>query len=720
MKCTKCGTELRQVVRGINVAYPHVCKAFKNPAADILNVGGVGADWAPPVYGEYYARSIPIYSAIKIRADNVVRPPLVVYRQDADGEKTPVEETHPAQMLLSKVNSWWTRGDLWRATSTYLDLWGSAYWLLNKTSPSSPPTEIWPMRPDRMKILTDPNKYIVGFEYDHNHIKKRFRPDEIMWFRYFNPLEEFGGMSPVAPVRLSVDMGIEAYNHNRRIFQNGMLWGNIALVSKDGSLTPEQRKEIQEDIDKRYSTTKNSHRPLILGQLDPKNLGMTNKDMEFVESLKRTISDVSMVYGVPESMLGGMKDTTFANMDAAERMFWRNTMVSLLMFLQEEINEMLMPQFGDASLICKFDLSKIEALQEDKDAESVRNERDVRAGIRTINEVRADLGLEPVPWGDEPPVLGSAFGQQQEMGAPTDEDMEPRAYRKYKKDWSDHALGSIAELHARALNRNEKSFLTLQHTLFEEQKQDVLKRIASRDRKAMPEFNIKDWVRRFTEKGRPFYVAALEQSAQQQASAFKLGITFNPATEAVKNWLSDRTSFWAQRVNEETSRLLMQEMEDGYANGESIKQLQARVEKVFKFSDTIRSEMIARTEIQAATNNGAYQAYKQSGVVESKMWLATLDGRTRDAHAAVHRQVVPLEADFEVGGEMVAHPGAGSAANVINCRCTLVPIISTAKMLKALSPAPAIVQPKTKTTRKQIIRDKDGTPSEIVETHTDA
>ena len=105
---------------------------------------GVGQSWMPLSYGEYYPRSSFVYSAIKVRQDAVVRVPLKVYRHGGSrlqplavrGELPPhqrngvepVDLDHPLRRLLDSPNPFWTRGDLWRATETYLGLWGSAYW----------------------------------------------------------------------------------------------------------------------------------------------------------------------------------------------------------------------------------------------------------------------------------------------------------------------------------------------------------------------------------------------------------------------------------------------------------------------------------------------------------------------------------------------------------------------------------------------------------------
>ena len=76
----------------------------------------------------------------------------------------------------------------------------------------------------------------------------------------------------------------------------------------------------------------------------------------------------------------------------------------------------------------------------------------------------------------------------------------------------------------------------------------------------------------------------------------------------------------------------MEEIVEAQRLGEGIKEIQIRIEKVFDFNDAVRSERIARTEIQAVSNRGALEIYNQSKVVKAKRWIATLDERTREPH----------------------------------------------------------------------------------------
>ena len=189
-------------------APPSRLKAGGPAVADVDGfsvLSGAGGGWNRAEYGEYYATSTPVYSAIRVRADALSRPPVVVYRRSADGQRLPVGPEHPAQQLLERVNRWYTRADLWRATEIYLNLWGAAYWMLDRDAAGN--RELWPLRPDRMSIIPDRDEYIRGFVYHGRSRMVALTPDEVVWFRYFNPLEEYAGLSPIAPSRMAVDMG---------------------------------------------------------------------------------------------------------------------------------------------------------------------------------------------------------------------------------------------------------------------------------------------------------------------------------------------------------------------------------------------------------------------------------------------------------------------------------------------------------------------------------
>ncbi len=86
-----------------------------------------------------------------------------------------------------------------------------------------------------------------------------------------------------------------------------------------------------------------------------------------------------------------------------------------------------------------------------------------------------------------------------------------------------------------------------------------------------------------------------------------------------------------------------------------------------------RSRRIALTETTRLINGAAKEAWKQNDITH-KRWLTIIDGETREEHIAADSEKVGIDEPFVQTGEALDVPGdsAGSAWNVINCRCGMV------------------------------------------------
>ncbi len=384
---------------------PIVQRANRATASDydrVHETAGVGGDWAKSVYGEYYATSVSVYSAIKLRADAMARAPLNILRQvsgesPAGTSRVPVGPGHPVQQLLDRVNPWYTRGDLWRATEINLCLWGSSFWALEQNQ--SGHWEIWPLRSDRVRILPEKQRHIKGFVYMGNGGPVAYTPEEIVWMRYYNPLEPFAGLSPLAPVRLSVDAGLDALRFNRSFFKNSAQ--PDVIFTTEETLTDTEIEDFYHRWEDRYQGPGNAHRPALASFIkDVKTLGFTHREMEFLQGLRWSLEDISRTYGVPLPLLSDYQQATFANITTAEKLFWRNTIIPEMRFFEEHLNSELLPRLGYPALGAQFDLSTIEAMNEDETEKVDRETKLLDRGVLTINEVRRSRNLPNVPWGD--------------------------------------------------------------------------------------------------------------------------------------------------------------------------------------------------------------------------------------------------------------------------------------------------------------------------------
>lgn len=110
--------------------------------------------------------------------------------------------------------------------------------------------------------------------------------------------------------------------------------------------------------------------------------------------------------------------------------------------------------------------------------------------------------------------------------------------------------------------------------------------------------------------------------------------------------------------------------------GESIPETAARIAKKLSDSSENSTIRIARTAMTSAQNAGRIEAMHNAeglGIKVQKMWIATLDRRTREAHADLDGQVANVDDPFESKLGEIMFPGdpAANPANTWNCRCTL-------------------------------------------------
>lgn len=126
--------------------------------------------------------------------------------------------------------------------------------------------------------------------------------------------------------------------------------------------------------------------------------------------------------------------------------------------------------------------------------------------------------------------------------------------------------------------------------------------------------------------------------------------------------------------------------------GKSIKgmadDLQTRIPEMNRAS-AIRTARTAVTGAQNAGRMDSYHAAEKMGIRMKKEWLATLDNRTRHAHAMLDGQQADVDKPFKVDGEEIRFPGDPTAAGylVYNCRCTLIAAVDGVDTSDALRKA---------------------------------
>ena len=114
--------------------------------------------------------------------------------------------------------------------------------------------------------------------------------------------------------------------------------------------------------------------------------------------------------------------------------------------------------------------------------------------------------------------------------------------------------------------------------------------------------------------------------------------------------------------------------------GESIPKITKRLEQVTAgdHKAAIRNARTMMTGVQNAGRIDALERAQDMGIPVKKQWLATVDGRTRHWHRELDGVAVDYDEPFknEIGEIMFPGDPSADAANVYNCRCTILPVVA--------------------------------------------
>ncbi|CEQ04094.1 NAD()--arginine ADP-ribosyltransferase EFV [[Clostridium] sordellii] len=170
----------------------------------------------------------------------------------------------------------------------------------------------------------------------------------------------------------------------------------------------------------------------------------------------------------------------------------------------------------------------------------------------------------------------------------------------------------------------------------------------------------------------------IKSEVLSQVGESSIEVSFDLLNEKAFKFLEEKKIKFAIKVADTTHKSIIRELSEGFKLGEGIPELSNRIKNMPEFSMK-RATVVARTEVISSSNAGTLEGYKESGVVIGKEWDSHEDERTRKHHLEANGQRVKLDESFIIDGDLLDYPGDNShdakASNVIQCRCTLKPIL---------------------------------------------
>ena len=183
------------------------------------------AVWTPRDFAhltsEGFQKNVYVFRCVEYVSTAFAGVPWCLYEKTGVYKRRLIEvRKHPLLGLWERPNPQESGTD-WRArVAAFRLLSGNSY--IERVGTNAGVTkELYSLRPDRMRVKAgDRINPIAGYEYTANGVDIQYKPEQILHWKAFHPLNDWYGMSPLEAAARSIDQNNESRAWNVALLQN--------------------------------------------------------------------------------------------------------------------------------------------------------------------------------------------------------------------------------------------------------------------------------------------------------------------------------------------------------------------------------------------------------------------------------------------------------------------------------------------------------------------
>lgn len=339
-----------------------------------------------------------VYACVRVLSESFSVLPMRLYRKSA-GKKTLINDHWLYDLLCRRPNQWQTPFEWREMMQGHLAMRGNAFNQI-VTDRRGNITDLVPLHPDRVKIeLLDGSEFDYRYRYTDRFGQQRVFTRGELWHIRGLSGDGIVGMNPIEIAREAVGLGLAAQDYGARFFQNdakpGGGWIEFPGSFKDKAARDQFRESFQA-----AQTGLNRGKIAVL-ELGMKfhELGLTNKDSQFLEARQYQVSDIARMFRVPPHLVGDLSKATFSNIEQQSLDFVIHTMTPWALRWESSIKTNLLLE-ADSNIEVEFDFAGL--LRGDQAARATYYHNGILDGWMTRNEARRSENMEPLDGLDEP------------------------------------------------------------------------------------------------------------------------------------------------------------------------------------------------------------------------------------------------------------------------------------------------------------------------------
>lgn len=362
----------------------------------------LGVHWSS--YSAIY-RSNPFVAALVNKIANATaRLPLKVYERADDNARDEARD-HPYAALLRKPNQMHDPYLFWLWTVSTLNIYGEAFWGKVRDA-GGRPVELVPLHPTNVTSTADSDGRVTwAWDNGTARIDDIARRD-LVHFKFFNPDSLTRGMSPLEPLRSTLENEAGARAANSAMWRNGAR--PSALLRHPNNISEPAQTRLRAQWSDLHSGAENWAKTVVLEEgMDVTLMPLNVEELQYIESRKLNQDECCAVYDVPPPVVHKLDRATFSNITEQMRSMYRDTMAPKLRFLESTLEMELRdgrmgdrnrePDFGE-NVFAEFLMDEV--LRGDFEVRVPAIAQAIQTGQMTPNEGRRIENRPPVDGGD--------------------------------------------------------------------------------------------------------------------------------------------------------------------------------------------------------------------------------------------------------------------------------------------------------------------------------
>lgn len=346
-----------------------------------------------------------VYRAVELISDGVAILPIKIQDKSHSNEN----ENHPLNLVFKdNTDNLLTKYNLIKLLIQSVMLKGNGFAYIQRAADGTATNLLFLESEDVIIHYSKARNELYYTVTNHNNLRGKIEPCNMIHLikNSYNGVE---GVSILTYASRCIRTAQSTENTANNFFSNGCNLNGVLTVT-GAPLSAQKKLDIRKAWNSTF-TDNGSGLAVLEGNMTYQPVQINATDSQMLESRLYNVQDIARFFGINPVLLGDLSHTSYGSIEAIQNDFLIHTLQPYIEMVEREFNRKLLTPSEKS--IYTITLETNEILRIDKTNQATYYGAMLTNGIMCINEVRKELGLNPIEGGDKHIIPYTDINQNQ-------------------------------------------------------------------------------------------------------------------------------------------------------------------------------------------------------------------------------------------------------------------------------------------------------------------